>query len=60
MIRPLHIIAAWGEMFDPNFHYAIGMIQHPEAVPNTVVRVERKGYFLDGNAQQMGILFPKV
>ena len=37
-------IDALGEVFDPNFHEALGMIQHPEAAPNTVVRVERKGY----------------
>lgn len=37
-------IDALGEVFDPNFHEALGMIQHPEAAANTVVRVERKGY----------------
>lgn len=41
-------IAARGEMFDPNFHDAIGMVQHPVAAPNTVVRVERKGYLYHG------------
>ncbi|MBU1344614.1 MAG: nucleotide exchange factor GrpE [Proteobacteria bacterium] len=42
------IIAAWGEVFDPNLHEAIGMVQHPAADPNTVVRVERKGYLYRG------------
>jgi len=42
------VIAAWGEMFDPNLHDAIGMVQHPTATPNTVVRVERKGYLYRG------------
>ena len=37
-------IDALGAAFDPNLHEALGMIQHPSAVPNTVVRVERKGY----------------
>lgn len=41
-------IAAWGEMFDPNLHEAIGGVQHPAAAPNTVVRVERKGYLYHG------------
>ena len=38
------MIAAFGEVFDPNFHEAIGMVQHPSAAANAVVRVERKGY----------------
>jgi molecular chaperone GrpE len=42
------IIAAWGEVFDPNLHEAIGMVQHPAAAPNTVVRVEKKGYLYRG------------
>jgi molecular chaperone GrpE len=37
-------INAWGKPFDPNLHEAIGMVQHPKAEPNTVVRVEQKGY----------------
>jgi len=41
-------IAARGELFDPNLHDAIGMVQHPAAAPNTVVRVERKGYLYHG------------
>lgn len=37
-------INAWGKPFDPNLHEAIGMVHHPKAAPNTVVRVEQKGY----------------
>lgn len=37
-----------GEVFDPNFHEALGMIQYPAALSNTVVRVERKGYLYRG------------
>ena len=37
-------IEAWGKPFDPNLHEAIGMVQHSRAAPNSVVRVEQKGY----------------
>jgi molecular chaperone GrpE len=42
------IITALGEVFDPNIHEAIGMVQHPAAAPNTVARVEKKGYLYRG------------
>jgi molecular chaperone GrpE len=38
------VVNAWGEPFDPNLHEAIGLVPHPTAAPNTVVRVEKKGY----------------
>ena len=37
-------IDAWGRPFDPRLHEALGVERHPKAPPNTVVRVERKGY----------------
>ena len=37
-------IDAWGKPFDPNLQEAIGVIQHAEVPPNTVARVEQKGY----------------
>lgn len=37
-------IDSWGKPFDPTRQEAIGVIQHPEMVPNTVARVEQKGY----------------
>jgi molecular chaperone GrpE len=37
-------IDAWGKPFDPRLHEAIGVIRHPKFPPNTVVRVEQKGY----------------
>ncbi|MBL0714505.1 MAG: nucleotide exchange factor GrpE [Desulfosarcina sp.] len=37
-------IDAWGKPFDPRRHEAIGMARHPKFPPNTVVRVEQKGY----------------
>ncbi len=37
-------IEAWGKPFDSNLHEAIGMVQHSRAAPNSVVRVEQKGY----------------
>ena len=39
-------IEAWGKPFDPNLHEAIGMIRSPNVAPNSVVRVEQKGYLL--------------
>jgi molecular chaperone GrpE len=38
------IIDALGAVFDPNLHEAIEMIRDPVAIPNTVVRVMKKGY----------------
>jgi molecular chaperone GrpE len=40
----VHEIDAWGKPFDPKRQEAIGVIQHPEIPPNTVARVEQKGY----------------
>ena len=37
-------IDSWGKPFDPSQEEAIGLIQHPEIPPNTVARVEQKGY----------------
>ena len=37
-------IEAWGKPFDPTVHEAIGVVPHSKFPPNTVVRVERKGY----------------
>ncbi len=39
---------AQGAVFDPNLHEALGMIQHPAAVPNTVVKIEKAGYLYQG------------
>ena len=38
------VIDAWGEPFDPTLHEAMGVISHSNFPPNTVVRVEQKGY----------------
>jgi molecular chaperone GrpE len=37
-------IDAWSKPFDPTIHDAIGVVQNPKFLPNTVVRVEKKGY----------------
>lgn len=37
-------IDAWGKPFDPTLHEAVGVVSHSEFSPNTVVRVEQKGY----------------
>jgi molecular chaperone GrpE len=37
-------IDAWGKPFDPRLHEAIGVARDPKLPPNTVVRVEQKGY----------------
>ena len=42
------VIEAWGKPFDPNLHEAVGMINAPEVSPNTVVKVQQKGYFYRG------------
>ncbi len=38
------VIDAWGKPFDPTMHEAVGVLPHSEFPPNTVVRVEQKGY----------------
>jgi len=35
------------EAFDPEFHQAMTMIEHPEKEPNTVIDVMQKGYTLN-------------
>ena len=39
-------IDAWGQPFDPRRHEAIGVMAHPKFPPNTVVKVEQKGYLI--------------
>jgi len=38
------MIDAWGKPFDPTMHEAVGMVTHSTFPPNTVARVEQKGY----------------
>ncbi|KGK42661.1 hypothetical protein LH51_05595 [Nitrincola sp. A-D6] len=37
-----------GEVFDPELHQAMSMVDAPDAEPNTVVAVMQKGYTLNG------------
>jgi molecular chaperone GrpE len=37
-------IDAWGKPFDPRLHEAIGMTPHLKLPPNSVAKVEQKGY----------------
>jgi len=39
---------ALGQPFDPGLHESIGMVRYPSVAPNTIVRVEQKGYLLNG------------
>ena len=39
---------ALGQTFDPSLHDSIGMVRYPGVAPNTIVRVEQKGYLLKG------------
>ena len=39
---------ALGQTFDPSLHDSIGMVRYPGVAPNTIVRVEQKGYLLNG------------
>ena len=39
---------AFGQTFDPSLHDSIGMVRYPGVTPNTIVRVEQKGYLLNG------------
>lgn len=41
-------IEALGQPFDPSQHESIGIIRYPGVAPNTVVRVEQKGYLHSG------------
>ena len=43
-INQLHPI---GEAFNPEFHQAMTMIEHPEKDPNTVIDVMQKGYTIN-------------
>lgn len=36
-----------GEVFNPEFHQAMSMIENPDAEPNTVMAVMQKGYVLN-------------
>ena len=36
------------QTFDPSLHESIGMVRYPSVAPNTIVRVEQKGYLLSG------------
>jgi molecular chaperone GrpE len=38
------VIEAWGQQFDPNLHQAVGLANAPDVPPNTVVKVQQKGY----------------
>lgn len=40
----VNVIDAWGKPFDPKLHEAIGVVRNPEVMPNTVIKVEQKGY----------------
>ena len=37
-----------GQLFDPNHHQAMSMIENPDVAPNTVIAVMQKGYELNG------------
>ena len=37
-----------GQKFDPNMHESLGMVRYPGVAPNTVIRVEKKGYLRSG------------
>jgi molecular chaperone GrpE len=39
---------ALGQTFDPSLHESIGMVRYPSVAPNTIVRVQQKGYLLSG------------
>ena len=39
---------ALGQTFEPSLHDSIGMVRYPGVAPNTIVRVEQKGYLLNG------------
>ena len=41
-------IEALGQPFDPSQHESLGMVRYPGVAPNTVVRVEQKGYLNNG------------
>ncbi|SHJ82528.1 molecular chaperone GrpE [Malonomonas rubra DSM 5091] len=41
-------LEALAQPFDPNLHESLGMVQYPGIPPNTVVRVEQKGYLING------------
>lgn len=36
-----------GEVFNPDFHQAMSMVENPDAEPNTVIAVMQKGYLLN-------------
>lgn len=38
------VIEAWGQKFDPDLHHAVGLVNASGVPPNTVVKVQQKGY----------------
>lgn len=44
----LLVVDPSGQVFDPELHQAMSMVDAPDAVPNTVVAVMQKGYTLNG------------
>ena len=36
-----------GEVFNPEFHQAMSMIENPDVEPNSVIAVMQKGYVLN-------------
>jgi molecular chaperone GrpE len=44
----VEVLEALGQPFDPGLHESIGMVRNPGVAPNTIVRVEQKGYLLSG------------
>ncbi len=44
----VEVMEALGQPFDPNLHESIGMVRYSSVVPNTIVRVEQKGYLING------------
>jgi len=39
---------ALGQPFDPNLHQSLGAVRYPGVAPDTIVRVEQKGYLHNG------------
>lgn len=39
---------ALGQPFDPSLHESLGSVQYPGVAPDTILRVEQKGYLLGG------------
>ncbi len=41
-------LEALGQPFEPSLHESIGVVRYPGVAPNTIIRVEQKGYLLNG------------